>query len=120
MNKYIFCIFIALSFFSSSVMSTADSEESEKYSYVSVGEYKLGYKCIGKGLPVIFLEPPSGISAAESFKNVFIELSKNNRVCRHERLGFGVSDPVPEGLDQTVDDYAAELRALVLKEAKDQ
>ncbi len=80
---------------------------------LKVDGYELAYHCAGQGSPSIFLEPPSGISAAEAFQYVFDDIAKANRVCRFERLGMGDSDPVPDGLNQTVDDYARELGAVI-------
>ncbi len=62
---------------------------------------------------MVFLEPPSGICAKDAFVSVFDEIARTNKVCRFERLGFGRSDPVPQGLNQTVKDYSFELEQLV-------
>jgi len=76
-------------------------------------DYRLEYHCRGEGAPVIYLESPSGLSAAEAFGPVFEALAERTRVCRLERLGFGGSDAPPPGLVQTAADYADELHALV-------
>lgn len=81
--------------------------------HFSVQGYKLAYVCAGNGSPSIFLETPSGRTAEESFSAIFHDIASSNRVCRFDRLGLGDSDPVPEGLNQTVSDYAHELRELV-------
>ena len=75
--------------------------------------YKLEYRCSGEGVPVLFLESPSGLGAEEAFAPVFDEMATRTRVCQLDRLGFVSSDaPVP-GLVQTASDYAEELHALV-------
>jgi len=79
----------------------------------AVDDYNLAYVCSGNGSPSIFLETPSGRTAEESFSSIFDEIASTNRVCRFDRLGLGNSDPVPQGLNQTVRNYAHELRELV-------
>jgi pimeloyl-ACP methyl ester carboxylesterase len=80
-------------------------------------DYRLEYRCRGEGTPVVFLESPSGLSAAEAFAPVFDDMAERTRVCRLERLGFGNSDrPIP-GLVQTASDYADELHRLVSRAA---
>lgn len=98
--------------------STA-SEVRQTTGRLPVDGYRLEYVCAGDGSPVIFLEAPSGISAEEGFSSIFDEVAASNKVCRLERLGFGDSDPVPAGLNQTVRDYAQELRELVKAVAPD-
>lgn len=78
-----------------------------------VGDYTLSYTCAGEGQPAVYLEPPSGVSAEEAFAPVFDRIARETKVCRFERLGFGLSDPIPQGLTQTVADYAEELNTLV-------
>ncbi|MBU2677165.1 MAG: alpha/beta fold hydrolase [Gammaproteobacteria bacterium] len=80
---------------------------------VVIDDYQLAYVCAGQESPTIFLETPSGLSAEESFSPIFQEIAIANKVCRFDRLGMGDSDPVPEGLNQTVRDYSRELEALV-------
>lgn len=79
----------------------------------TVDDYHLAYVCSGTGSPSIFLETPSGRTAEESFSLIFDDIASTNRVCRFDRLGLGDSDPVPPGLNQTVRDYADELRQLI-------
>ena len=79
----------------------------------TVDDYHLAYVCSGTGSPSIFLETPSGRTAEESFSLIFDDIASTNRVCRFDRLGLGDSDPVPPGLNQTVRDYAHELRQLI-------
>lgn len=85
----------------------------------AVDGYELAYVCAGEGSPSIFLETPSGLTAEESFSRVFEGMAALSRVCRFDRLGLGDSDPVPEGLDQTVSDYSRELGALIDRIAPD-
>jgi len=76
-------------------------------------DYRLEYRCRGEGVPVLYLESPSGLSATEAFAPVFDAMADRTRVCLLERLGFGHSDaPIP-GLVQTARDYADELHVLV-------
>ena len=96
--------------------STVSSRTSERLSgTLAIDNYKLAYVCAGSASPTLVLEPPSGISAEEAFEPIFTELTKSNRVCFLERLGFGESDKIPVGLTQTVDDYSKELLNLVKK-----
>jgi pimeloyl-ACP methyl ester carboxylesterase len=83
-------------------------------------DYQLEYQCRGEGRPVVFLEAPSGLSAAEAFAPVWEAIARRTRVCRLERLGFGASDAPVAGLVQTASDYASELHALVARTAPDQ
>lgn len=78
-----------------------------------VNDYALSYTCAGQGKPNVFLEAPSGISAEDAFANVFSAIAKRTRVCRYERLGFGRSDDVSAGLNQTVADYSGELKRFI-------
>lgn len=82
-------------------------------------DYRLEYHCRGEGTPVLYLESPSGLSAAEAFAPIFDALAERTRVCRLERLGFGASDAPPRGLVQTAADYADELHALVSRVSPD-
>lgn len=92
-------------------------EAAESKVYFAVDDYRLSYVCAGQGSPSIFLETPSGLSSMESFSLVFDKIASTNKVCRFDRLGMGDSDPVPDGLNQTVSDYAGELRKLIEVEA---
>ncbi|NNE36601.1 MAG: alpha/beta hydrolase, partial [Rhodothermales bacterium] len=92
---------------------SAKREPEQTTGRIAVDNYQLEYVCAGNGSPSIFLQAPSGISGEEAFALVFDDIAAANRVCRLERLGFGDSDAVPEGLNQTVRDYAHELRELV-------
>lgn len=92
-------------------------EAADSKSYFAVDDYRLSYVCAGKGGPSIFLETPSGLSAEESFSLVFDDIASTNKVCRFDRLGMGDSDPAWDGLNQTVSDYASELRKLIELEA---
>jgi len=85
--------------------------------WLEFSDYRLEYRCRGEGTPVVFLESPSGLSAAEAFAPVFDAIADRTRVCHLERLGFGSSDrPIP-GRAQTAGDYADELHALVSRVA---
>lgn len=83
-------------------------------------DYRLEYRCRGAGTPVLYLEPPSGLSAAEAFAPVLDALADRTRVCRLERLGFGRSDAPMPGFVQTAADYADELHALVSRVSPDE
>jgi pimeloyl-ACP methyl ester carboxylesterase len=83
-------------------------------------DYRLEYHCRGEGTPVLYLESPSGLSAAEAFAPVFPALAERSRVCRLERLGFGGSDAPLPGLVQTAADYADELHELVSRMSPDE
>ncbi len=91
----------------------------EMSGHFAVDNYRLSYVCAGNGNPSIFLETPSGLTAKESFSSIFDDIASTNRVCRFDRLGMGDSDPVPEGLNQTVRDYANELREFVALKSPD-
>jgi len=95
------------------------AEAAASNGYFSVDGYRLSYVCAGKGSPAIFLETPSGLTAEQSFSPIFDDIAATNRVCRFDRLGLGNSDPVPAGLNQTVSDYAHELRELIKLQSPD-
>lgn len=97
-----------------------DSLSYAKSGHIRVSNYQLEFECAGKGAPNVFLEAPSGISARDAFHKIFNEIAKTNKVCFCERLGFGRSDPIPEGLDQSVKDYAKELDALIKSQSDSQ
>lgn len=85
----------------------------KQWSILPVGSYHLAYTCAGTSRPTLILEAPSGISAEKAYERIYPELIKRYRVCFAERLGFGKSDNVPEGLVQTTKDYADEVLHLV-------
>lgn len=69
----------------------------------------LSYFCVGKGSHTLILEAPSGISNAEAYQNVLPTLAADYRVCAYERAAYGGSPPLPEGMVQSLNDYAREL-----------
>lgn len=85
----------------------------KEWNTLPVGSYSLAYTCAGTARPTLILEAPSGIAAEKAYEKIYPELIKRHRVCFAERLGFGKSDPVPEGLVQTTKDYADEVLHLV-------
>ncbi|MEL7797944.1 alpha/beta hydrolase [Idiomarina loihiensis] len=89
------------------------NEDNIEIGKFKVNDYALSYTCAGQGKPNVFLEAPSGISAEDAFANVFSAIAKRTRVCRYERLGFGRSDDVSAGLNQTVADYSGELKRFI-------
>lgn len=91
-----------------------DGEPAPKeWKNLRVGDYTLAYTCAGASRPTLILEAPSGIATEKAYEKIYPELAKRYRVCFAERLGFGKSDKVPEGLVQTTRDYADEVLHLV-------
>lgn len=85
----------------------------KEWKNLPVGNYTLAYTCAGTSRPTLILEAPSGIAAEKAYAKIYPELIKRYRVCFAERLGFGKSDKVPDGLVQTTKDYADEVLHLV-------
>lgn len=86
---------------------------SKEWRSLRVGDYNLAYACAGTSRPTLVLEAPSGIAAEKAYEKIYPQLVKRHRVCFAERLGFGRSDNVPEGMIQTTRDYADEVLHLV-------
>lgn len=93
------------------------ASDREQRGMLEFSDYKLEYRCRGRGAPVLFLEAPSGLSTAEAFAPVFGAMADRTRACLLERLGFGASDAPLPGRVQTAGDYADELHALVVQVA---
>lgn len=108
-------IFVAISIFL--LCGPAHAEDGgpppKEWNDLQVGDYDLAYTCAGTSRPTLILEAPSGIPAEKAYEKIYPELVKRYRVCFAERLGFGKSDKVPEGLVQTTKDYADEVLHLV-------
>lgn len=103
-----------LLFFMGAAAHAEDGEALPKeWKDLRVGSYRLAYRCAGSSTPTVILEAPSGIPAEKAYEKIYPELVKRYRVCFAERLGFGRSDKVPEGLVQTTRDYADEVLHLV-------
>ena len=107
--------FVAISTFLLCGIAHADDGDMppKEWNNLQVGNYNLAYTCAGTSRPTLILEAPSGISAEKAYEKIYPELIKRHRVCFAERLGFGKSDEVPEGLVQTTKDYADEVLHLV-------
>lgn len=105
------CLLIAASTLLLCSPARADEENvpPKEWNELQVGSYKLAYTCAGTSRPTLILEAPSGISVEKAYEKIYPELIKRYRVCFAERLGFGKSDQVPEGLVQTTKDYADEV-----------
>src|SRR5262245_45099350 len=71
---------------------------------------QLALLCYGEGSPMVFLEPASG--AGDDFKYMMRQLGELTTTCTYDRAGYGRSDP-PAKARRTLDDAAADLRALI-------
>ena len=105
------------------VAETAPPENSSepaivlKHGSFAVDGRALSYFCTGNGTPTLILEAPSGLSNREAYQNVLPALAKGYRVCAYERAGYGASPALPEGLVQSLNDYARELDHFLALEA---
>jgi pimeloyl-ACP methyl ester carboxylesterase len=76
----------------------------------SIGDRSLFLDCTGAGSPTVVLDHGQGESGVELI-GLQHELAKHSLVCRYDRAGQGLSDPVP--YPRTAADAVADLHALL-------
>src|SRR5438445_422461 len=74
-------------------------DRSQADTYVDIGGYRLGARCIGRGTPTVILESGLG-SSSGSWRRVQPDVSKFTRVCSYDRAGLALSD---NRLDRTIE-----------------
>lgn len=76
------------------VTSCTPSNELPLDEMVDVGTHSLYIHCLGRGRPTIVIDTGLGESY-ESWGHVITTLSRQTRVCAHDRAGYGRSEPGP-------------------------
>ena len=76
------------------VTSCTPSNELPLDEMVDVGTHSLYIHCLGRGRPTIVIDTGLGESY-ESWVHVITTLSRQTRVCAHDRAGYGRSEPGP-------------------------
>ena len=91
------------------------------FASVDIGGRSLRYRCTGRGVPTVIIEPGGGVSLetviswnlTRGWPAVIPAVAKTTRVCAYDRAGLGRSDKA--ALPRTSRDVAADLHLLLEK-----
>jgi pimeloyl-ACP methyl ester carboxylesterase len=79
---------------------------------VDLGDYTLFMDCQGEGSPTVIFENGHGMTL-DTWEAVFPVVAEQTRACVYDRLGIGLSDPLPPDAIRTTQDAVDDLHALL-------